>query len=607
MKISVKPSSFFSGLFRRFAAPAVLCVFIAVVSVWQSGLVYEDTDAYRQVRDLLSHLSTIGWSSLCWAVAGCCLRERYGWHWLAGWIAAACGAGVVALFPDATGVYGGLMAVMVCLCFHGVSGREDRAVRLAQVCGRFFACLGVSLVLFIALEITVSAIPSLLLPDLPSRVSSTISGGVVALCFEIAAPWLFLGSIPRADEPAAPKSGFRTFAAVLLLPLYLILLAVLLVYVVKILLTWTMPVGVMNGYALAGLTMFTGFHLVLTGEENRISRLFTRWGGLLLIPILIAQQVGVWMRLDAYGFTPSRIYGIAVTLLCAAVVISAILRRRADWFFIAAAVVVLLVAVSPLNAVTLSRWDQETRLRAALERNGMLTDSGEIAPNPAVPAEDRAVIYSAVDYLAQSDAPEGSLTAALQTQLEGIKEEQGAYYVNDTCKLALLGFRQSEDWYARYLSFQSSITSIELDTRGYDHARWITGDARVPDEDDQPQDAEPSPYTMIAAFDIHSVTDALACYFTGDAVPVFPDVPVAFTIDGETITLNPLIATAVDVTEDATSRTRIYQLTENEIALPSGRVFRVAHIAINDYNDDRYTYSSDHMTVTGWLLTPEAE
>lgn len=599
-------NEFLAGLYRRFAAPALICLFLAVNVVWQECLHYIAPDTSGDTLDLLDRLFTIGWSSLCWATAGCCLRERYGWHGCIGWIAAVLGVGIALLFPVSDSmVTVSLMLAMLCLCLYGVSGREQRAEHLAQVCGRFCLCLGISVVLFIALEVIATAVPALFMPDVPGRVTSIISYCVISLCFLIIAPWFFLGSLPRADEPAEPRAAFRKFSANLLLPLYLILLAVLLAYVLKIIVTRTMPVGVMNGYALGALTLFAFFHLILTGEENRLSRLFTRWGGWLLLPILIVQQVGVWMRYDAYGFTPSRIYGIAVTLLCAAIVVSAILRRRANWFFIAAAVVSFVVVGSPLNAETLSRWNQESRLRAALERNAMLTASGEITANPQASAADRAIIYSALDYLDTISAPEDSLTAALQAQMSELAPQlsENLWYASDTCKHALLGFPRSEEWTTRRITCKSSVTSSEVDVQGYVHARWVTG-----------KSAESiSPYenhALTAEFDIHSVTDGLDSFFTADAAPAFPDAPITFSMDGETFDLSPLLASAVDTTEDATSRTRTYTLPEYEVTLPSGKVFRLAQLTISDLNevaDIPSYYSTDSLTVTGWLLTPEAE
>lgn len=610
MRLGTKLRHFFAGLFRRFTAPAVICVLIAGVSIWGASLVYENSDAYREARNLLDRLSGIGWSALCWAVAGCCLRERYVWHWIIGWIAGAAGALLALLLPDASHVWVGLMLAMVCLCFHGISGRDQQALRLSQVFGRFFLCLGLSLVLFIALQVIVGTIPFLFHPDMSAQTQGVIMSCVTYGSFFVAAPWLFLGSVPRADEPAEERSGFRRFSSVVLLPLYLILLAALILYVLKILVTWTMPVGVMNGYALSSLALFVFFHLTLTGEENRLCRWFVRWGGLALIPILISQQIAVWMRYDAYGLTPSRVIGMAVTLLGAAVIVTSLLRRRARWFFIAAAVTAFVVFGSPLNAQTLSRWDQEARLRDALSRNGMLTEAGEITANPDVPQEDRALIYSAVDYLADADAPEGTLTAGLQAQLTRITEEQGGYLLSDSTKHMLLGFRRSDEWHARYLTFMSSVTSSEVDVRGFAHARWIRSEARAAREDaedkaDTSGGENTTPYVLIPCFDIRNVTAGLDATFSADAAHSFPDVPLTFRIDGEEFTLNGLIAASLDTSDTHAVNLRTYSLPEYEISLPSGRVFRVAEIFINDYSDS--LYSTDYMTVSGWLLTPEAE
>ena len=615
MKKIMRPGQFFSALFQRFAAPALICLFIAAVLIVDGQVAHISFESYQKVSNLLDRLLTTGWSALFWAVAGCCLRERYGWHWCVGWCAAAVGALLVLIWPDATLVYSGFMAAMLCLCFHGIMGKDQQAERLGQVCSSFFISLGISLVLFIALMIITSAIPALFIAGSSYYFTSTISYIVKSLCFIVAAPWLFFVLLPRADEEVSGRAGFRKSTAFLLLPLYLILLAVLLLYVLSILLRWEMPVGVMNGYALSALAMFAMFHLVLTGEENPISRFFLRWGGLFLIPILIVQQVGVWMRLDAYGFTPSRILGIVMTILFAAVVVCSLLRKRTSWFFLAAAALALVFIASPLNADTLSRWNQESRLRGALTRAGMLDESGRIIHNEDVPEEERDRIFSAIDYLDMIDAPEGSFTASIQAQLAEAGKATDSRQTSDAAKYTLLGFHRDNEWWSRKLEFTGSATASELDTRGFDHAAWLKittlstdkNNAVIPVKDGSVTDVPQMP-SDCATFDLTMLQAITNDFWQENASPdslntALNAVPVTVRIEGEEIDLSALLLGAVPAGEGSMSN-RSFTLAEDRVTLPSGKVLHIESITFSFYRDSSYV---DSFRLNGWLLTPEAE
>ncbi len=608
MKLMRNPGKFLLHLMQGFGVPVLICVFVAAVEICRSVARYASDFFYDFDQKPYTLLSSIGWCALCWAVADCCRIPKgctgRKWRWSKGWIAGLLGAASVLTFPNNDEIYVGLALMMVCFAFHFIAGREQQPQRLSQICARFFTSLGLSIVLFLALQLIVTAFEGLFLPDLSYSTSSIISDSVMCTVFFVIAPCLFFGSQTLADEPVSPKAGFRRFARVVLLPLYLLLLAVLVGYVLKILVTWSMPVGVMNSYALAALAMFSFFHLILTGEESRLCRIFLRWGGLALIPVLIAQAVGVWIRYDAYGFTSARIIGIALTLLFAAVVITSIIGKRANWFFVAAGILAAVVIASPFNAGTLARLDQEARLQAALNRNGMFTADGQIVPNPQAVSADRTIVYSAVDYLADTDAPEGSLTHTLQTQLEEIRESLKLNYINDSCKLSLLGFRQSDEWWLRSVTYKGNAVFDEVDAHGFAHAKWLGGTFRMPDPEDEDDLIVSEPPFMQANFSVNGVTDSLDSFFDEGATPVFPDVPLIITFGDEQACLDSMIASAIDVTADHTSRsTRSYEVTQDEVTLPSGMVFRLCQIAFNDYRE----YSSDYITVTGWLLTPEAE
>lgn len=529
-----------SGVWRRFGAAVVVCLLLAALLILDGTLPFNVKDeilSAHTVGDWLYMLNNACWIGLILSTAASVLPTP---RWMP-WICALAGCAAGLLWADTPRVLFGLGIAGVSLCFHGVCRGKEQPRRLGQVIGWFLTCCAVTLAVVLALLLCSSAIRALFDVDW----ISDLENALLSICCLVLAPCLFFSGVPDAQTPPEQRGGFRRMVSTLLLPIYLLLLAVLLGYIGKILVTAQMPVGQMNGYALLALTLFMGFHLLLTGEENHLSALFVRWGAWLLVPVILTQQYGVWVRVSAYGWTTSRILGQTVTLLGMAVVLSALIRRRASWFFPAAAVLALAITCTPLNADNLSRIDQENRLLAALRRSDMLTETQQIRPGKNVSPEDRAIILSALEFLrweVEDPAP-FTLTAAWNRQLDEARE------ANRTWK-DVLGFAVEDDapvYTAR--SFYGASTATQVEVRGFAHARWIF---------------------LSADIDAQALTVSL---------------------HDQTIDVQPLVESARD-----------NALTICRLPLEDGSVLDVSKIRVEAL-DGVVT----DVSLQGWLLTPETE
>lgn len=589
MKINFKPSQMFNKLWRHFPAPALLCLVVFIAFSIEGFLPYENA-----LRGTLDDISTACLFGLVLSTAVCTLRTRLSRTAVLSWLAGAAGVALY-LLDASSSLLTALILASLAICLWGASGKTTApALRLNQICGWFFTCLGLSIVVWIALNVIQAAVISLFFSSLSSTVISGIAQTMAAFCFLLFAPWMFLGRLPDEDTPADKRLGFRKFNARVLLPLSLILMAVLLVYVAKIGITWTMPVGTMNGFALAALALFTFFHLTLTGSENKIAAFFCKWVGWLMLPILITQQVGVWIRVEAYGLTEARVLGIVMTLLCAGVVVTSLLRRRANWFFLAAAIAAIIFIASPISASTIARLNQEQRLEAALRRNNMLSDDGSIIANADAAMDDRTIIYDSIQYLLNEDAPEGSLTRRLTTRFT---DEGSTYaYAAQEEMYELLGFVRPADASSTdsaYWSFKGTANSSELDTHGVAHAKWV----HISGLSDQADATAAKLYYILC--DRDALGNAL---LLPGADPTFPDVPLTLHIEGDSLLLNPLLA-ATETTPAYESNDRRFELKNDKINLANGKILHISSLSIS-----RHSYSETaYISLSGWLLTPEAE
>lgn len=586
MKLKIKPNKLLSDYFKKFPVPAVFSVLLTLYCIIHDT--YLDRIITDHATGIYRDISSALWMALFLSTAATLLCRHRALPRLIPCFAGILGLVVGFLSSSDENMLFGVLLFSLFICLHFVAGKVAPAIRLGQVCGWFFVSLGVSIVLYLALALCISVFFSLLAQDAAYDVEWAFNSAAAYASFLFFAPALFLGGLPDQSTSTDTHGNFRKFARLVLLPLYLILLCVLLLYVAKITVTLTMPIGVMNGYAILALSLFVFFHLLLTEDDGKLPALFLRYGGFLLLPIIAAQCAGIVIRISAYGTTANRILGIVWSLLCLGVVIYSLLRRRAHWFFPAAALTALVILCSPLNAETIARLDQESRLSAALKRNNMLSAQGDILPNEQADAKDQAIIYSAADYLVRISAPQNSLAHTIQSQIARINLEKGYYEDSSYGKAILFGFGRpviEEDWFARWYTFTGNAQEDRLDTRGYAYAKFVN--LNLPNQTEKSDAGSVS--TDIDAL-VQSLTNA-----RGDKNGIQLDLPVTAIIDGASADLAPLLQGLVFNEEQM-------QLTNDLLTLSDGKQLHIAQIQIYDYANPSY---DDGITLRGWLLTPE--
>ncbi len=586
MKKNGWPSRILENLVRDFPVPMTISVLLFFVV---NGLGLENT------AGILDNAASGLMPALCLSAALSAMgRGHTGWR-----KAAAVGAAAV-IFPQFAQLLPGeiilgIVLFSIALGVWAVCRGGEQSLRLNQVAEWFLACAGVTAVLMIALTGIALALNELLFSGAPDMVKTLIGTAALTLPLCLAAPGLFLGGVwdCRGER-------FRWVNGRLLLPMYLALMAVLLAYVGRILITWEMPVGTMNGFALTASALYVFFHLTLDAEDGRAAAFFRKWGAWAMLPILAAQAVGVVIRVAAYGLTADRASGIVVTLLCAGAVAAGLVRRRAGWFLPAAACVAL---VLPLAAEHTAILNQEHRLISALERNGMLTESREIIPNPEADPGDQRIIWDAADYLLDNDGREDSIAGWIRktASAAGSPEKYNGEYILNTAREAILGFKKptGKERVWRSISFEGSARQDELDVAGYAYAKTIrlysylsvdTDGTAEEYANDQETDRFTSPLQPLFE----------AVYAERNEPFVFPGLPLTAEIGGEDCDLAPLFA---DLVWD--EETEKYRLVNDRLTLPSGKELHVVrcYLYVNHYDG----HLSGQLDFYAWLLTPEAK
>ena len=277
---------------------------------------------------------------------------------------------------------------------------------------------------------------------------------IFILCWAFVFPVVFLTRVPHHDEELATPRAWRAIVGYVVFPLCLLLLAVLYLYMGRIALTRTMPSGEMNWYGSFALLVYLGLWVGMRMMDNAPARWFVRRGWALLVPVVVVQLYGVYVRLSAYGLTPLRYLSLACTLVGIVGLVLAAMGRGPRQLCLVAAVVAAVVLVSPANALDMANLDQERCLRAAVER---------AAGGEEIPEDMRERVTGAWDYLRSSDG--GYLMR--ESVSDGIETAE-----DFERELGFAPVRASREDVEEYRYVWASATTGALDTSGRSRV-WV--------------------------------------------------------------------------------------------------------------------------------------
>lgn len=210
---------------------------------------------------------------------------------------------------------------------------------------------------------------------------------------------IFLSFVPKKDIPIPQSKIFRAFVLFAGLPLYILLIAILLVYLAKIVITWNMPVGEINWFASFASLFFIFFLLSVMQYKEKIAKLYVKFGGYFLIPVLVMQAIAVFERINAYGLTTPRTISLVLILISILFIAGSVaIPKHLNRISLISGIIVLAVTVTPLNVIDMPVASQTNILKNTLMANDMLKD-GKVVPNPDVSETDAGRILDSYHYL----------------------------------------------------------------------------------------------------------------------------------------------------------------------------------------------------------------
>ena len=231
---------------------------------------------------------------------------------------------------------------------------------------------------------------------------------------------LFTAYVTRAEEEMVMPKPYRIIALMILLPLYVVLIAVLYIYLIKSLVTLSIPSGKINPFVSCATAFYVFFWFATAPYQTRFTELFRKIGPFVLMPLVATQCIAFAVRISAYGYTQSRVASLLYILFSIGCIVFALVRqgRYMHWVPALLAVFVLAGSISPLNIMDSALHSQSGRIFRVYRGHGLLSSGcGKTtldAENAAaqLTAEEKALVVDAWHTISPKDTPRPWMEAA---------------------------------------------------------------------------------------------------------------------------------------------------------------------------------------------------
>jgi len=325
-------------------------------------------------------------------------------------------------------------------------------------------------VLFAALALALAAIDKLFGIDVDNDAYLQL---LVLLAF-VFHPWFFLGGLPadldaleaNDDYPGAVK----VFAQFILLPIVTLYLAILTVYLGRVLVTRTWPSGwigyLVTSVAVAGTFALLLVHPIRERADSRWVNVYGRWFYVALLPSIGMLLVAIYQRVHQYGVTESRYFLAVIAFWLAGIALyySVSRSRRIRLIPVTLCIVALATFLGPWSAVAIARRSQVGRLRTLLLRNNLLAGGQVRLAAQRLPIEDQRQIRDALKYLMETHGKPAlaRVSEDLRAAAEGSSETFPVAAVMD-----VLGLKENESSDAIFFA-EGKVAEPRIVT-GYDY------------------------------------------------------------------------------------------------------------------------------------------
>lgn len=291
-----------------------------------------------------------------------------------------------------------------------------------------------SAVLYLGLSIALLAINKLLGVHVEGRTYAKLWFVIVG----IFNTWFFLSGVPEKYEElnnsdSYPK-GLKIFTQFVLLPLTTVYLTILYLYIIKIIINWTLPHGwtsmLVICFSTVGVLSLLLIYPIKEKEENKWMDIYSRWFYLALFPLISLMFVSIFKRIHDYGITEDRYYVLllACWLTFIAIYFSLSKIKNIKVIPVSLALVAFISCYGPWSASGISVYSQRSQLEKLLNKNNLLKDGKLQKTTKPLKRDEEDQIRSYVEYLVNTHGVK-SVQPLFNENLDSLmKENNGGYY-----------------------------------------------------------------------------------------------------------------------------------------------------------------------------------
>jgi len=222
----------------------------------------------------------------------------------------------------------------------------------------------------------------------------------------------FLAGMPQdwdeIDTEDDYPMGLKIFTQFVLLPLVSIYLLILYGYLIKILINWEIPQGILPYLVLifSGLGIFALLLIYPLSEQEKYAwiKKFSYIFYLSLFPLIILLFVAVFMRIGDYGVTENRYFIVILALWLAGISIYLLINkiRNIKMIPISLAIIGIISVYGPVSSFSVSERSQFNRLKELVEENNILKGGVVIDSTQTIDFEVRTQITDITSYLIET-------------------------------------------------------------------------------------------------------------------------------------------------------------------------------------------------------------
>lgn len=338
--------------------------------------------------------------------------------------------------------------------------KEGYEYYIIDVLSSFFVTVIYSFVLFIGIFIILFTIVQLFDVDLPYKLvfyTFLVIAGIFA-------PSLFLARIPGVNEEFNNKEYPKTLKVLLLyivIPLITIYSTILYAYFLKIIITRDWPQGLVSHLVLwySVVSVAAIFFITPLLNDNKLAKRFKSIFPKYIIPILIMMFVAMTIRINAYGITENRYFGLILGLWVSGIMICFTFKKnfKNTIIPISLSIIALISVFGPLSSFSISKYSQNNRLESILVKNEMLVDN-EIIEKDNISQEDREEISMVLKYFNDNHS------------LNDVKYIPSDFKIKDMEMVFGFPYTEKNIYENNYFSYHSRPGEREvIDIKGYDY------------------------------------------------------------------------------------------------------------------------------------------